>query len=159
MSHDGAMATRVTRHELDAVMSAARVLVGVVAASAAEVDDQVTAPQLRILVLVATRPGTNLTAVAEALSVHPSNATRACDRLVRAGLLSRRDSTADRRHLSLSLTDDGRALLERVMSHRRSAFERVLARMSPDERGALAEAMHAFAVAADEPSDGGFWSS
>jgi len=36
-------------------MAAARVLVGVVAQSVADVEDQVTLPQLRVLVMVATR--------------------------------------------------------------------------------------------------------
>lgn len=134
-------------------MDASRVLVGLIAESVAEVDDHVTPTQLRILVLVERTPGTNLTAIAEALDVHPSNATRAVDRLVRAGFVARTESERDRRNLVLRLTDDGEALLHRVMEHRRRAFERVLRQMGPDERESLAAALAAFARAAGEPAD------
>jgi DNA-binding MarR family transcriptional regulator len=62
--------------QADAVMRAARVLVGVVARSVAEVEDEVSLPQLRVLVLVASRGRMNLGQVAEALGVHPSNSSR-----------------------------------------------------------------------------------
>ena len=138
-------------------MAASRVIVGIVAGSVAEVDDQVTPAQMRILVLVARQPGLNLTALAELLGVHASNATRACDRLVRAGLLSRNDSEADRRQLELTLTGDGTALLRRLMDHRRRSFEQVLERMTREERASLSHALTAFASAAGEPLDDGTW--
>lgn len=137
-------------------MDASRVLVALIAESVAEVDDDVTPTQLRILVLVERAPGTNLSAIAEALDVHPSNATRAVDRLVRAGFVARTESERDRRNLVLSLTDDGAGLLQRVMDHRRKAFERVLRQMPADERSALEGALSAFARAAGEP-EGSPW--
>ncbi len=121
-------------------MDASRVLVALIAESVAEVDGDVTPTQLRILVLVERSPGTNLSAIAEALDVHPSNATRAVDRLVRAGFVARTESARDRRNLELSLTDEGDALLHRVMEHRRRAFERVLRQMGPDERDSPSQA-------------------
>ena len=82
-------AAALLEEDVDAVMLAARVLVAVVARSVAEVEAVVTLPQLRILMLVTTRGQINLGTVAEALGVHPSNASRACDRLVYgAGLLA-----------------------------------------------------------------------
>src|SRR5919198_6154668 len=89
--------------DVDAVMLAARVLVGVSARSVALVEDDVTLPQLRLLVMVASRGPLNLAAVAAGLGVHPSNATRACDRLVTAGPLDPRDKPHDRRHPFLEL--------------------------------------------------------
>jgi DNA-binding MarR family transcriptional regulator len=86
--------------DLDALMRASRVIAGVVAESIAQAGDEVTAPQLRTLVLVATRSGVNASAVASALGIHPSNATRMLDRLVQAGLLDRRDSPSDRRRIA-----------------------------------------------------------
>jgi DNA-binding MarR family transcriptional regulator len=139
-------------------MAASRVLVALIAESVTEVDEHVTAAQMRILVLVSRAPGTNLSAVAEALGVHASNATRACDRLVRAGLLSRTESEHDRRHLHLALTDAGRDLLERVMNHRRAAFEDVLRRMEAADRETLTTALAAFAAAAGEHPGDGAWS-
>lgn len=140
--------------DVDAVMRAARVLVAVVVRSIAEAETVVTMPQLRILMLVATREQVNLATVAEALGVHPSNASRACDRLVEAGLLQRRDSTVDRRHLVLALSPQGRALVESIVERRRATLRTVLGRMSKEHRHGLTPALRAFADAAGElPAD------
>ena len=137
--------------DLDAVMRASRVIAGIVAESVAQAGDAITMPQLRALVLVATRSDVNASAVAAALDVHPSNATRLLDRLVQAGLLDRRDAAIDRRNVELSLTTEGVNLLDSVMEHRRQAFERILSRMRPAERRRLGTALQAFADAAGEP--------
>jgi DNA-binding MarR family transcriptional regulator len=149
---------RGTGGDIEAVMAAARVLVAVSARSVAEVEDVVALPQLRVLVMVASRGPLNLAAVARGLGVHPSNATRACDRLVLAGLLDRRDNPADRRNLLLDLTGAGRALVDQVMEHRRTAITDVLDRMPAVERAALVPVLRSFAVAAGEVDDRGVWS-
>ena len=115
------------RQQIDAVMRATRVLVSVVARSLAEVEDVVTLPQFRVLVMIASDGPQNLGSVAAALGVHPSNATRLCERLVVAGLVDRGDDPQDRRFLRLVLTDEGHRLVERVMQHRRTAIEGVMA--------------------------------
>ncbi|MGQ0574200.1 MAG: MarR family winged helix-turn-helix transcriptional regulator [Pseudonocardia sp.] len=142
---------------VEAVLASARVLVAVSAQSVAAVQDRVTLPQLRVLVMVASRGTLNLGAVAAGLGVHPSNATRAVDRLVVAGLLHRSDDPADRRHLVLALTDAGRALVQEVMGHRRAAVAAILERMPPARRRALAPALTAFAVAGGEVPDADVW--
>lgn len=135
-------------------MLAARALVAVIARSVAEVEATVTVPQLRILVLVATRDQVNLGSVAAELGVHPSNASRACDRLVEAGLLRRRDSTTDRRNLVLELSPQGEELVASVIENRRAAMQAILSRMSTQDRTGLAPALRAFAAAAGEnPAD------
>lgn len=131
-------------------MTAARVLVAVVARSVAEVEDQVSLPQLRILVMLTTRGSLNLAAVADSLGVHPSNATRAVERLVVQGLVHRREDPADRRNVSLTLTAAGRALVESVFEHRRTAIETVLQQMPESKRRALLTALESFANAAGE---------
>jgi DNA-binding MarR family transcriptional regulator len=137
-----------SNREVDAVMSAANVLLRVAARSVAEVEDIVTTPQLRILVLIHSRGPQNLSGVAAELGVHASNATRTCDRLVAAGLLERRDDPADRRYVRLELTGKGRDLVSTVLGHRRQAIAEVISRMPAGRRPALAAAMEAFAAAA-----------
>lgn len=129
-------------------MDAAHALVGVVVRSVAAVEDVVTMTQLRILMLVAARQQMNLSAVAEALRVHPSNASRACDRLVGDKLLTRRDSTTDRRNLVLELSPQGRILVDSVITTRRDAMRDILAEMSPEDRRHLTPVLTAFADAA-----------
>jgi DNA-binding MarR family transcriptional regulator len=136
--------------EVDAVMAAARVLVAVVANSVAEVEDDVTLPQLRVLVMVATQGPLNLVGVAESLGVHPSNATRTVERLVVAGLVDRRDDPDDRRNVVLTLTVQGQALVDSVFAHRRAAVEKVLQLMPQSKRRALPAALESFADAAGD---------
>jgi DNA-binding MarR family transcriptional regulator len=143
--------------DVEAVMLAARVLVGVISESLRIAEGIVSVSQLRVLVVVATRGPLNLNGVADAVGVHPSNITRACDKLVAAGLLGRSESAADRRHLHLTLTEHGRRLIDSVMQHRRTAIARVLARMPTDERNRLAPALLSFADAAGEITDDGLW--
>ncbi|HZQ32019.1 MAG TPA: MarR family transcriptional regulator [Mycobacterium sp.] len=138
--------------QIDAVLRASRALVGIAAASISEVDEVVTVPQLRVLVMVETRGPMNLASVAAGLAVNPSNASRTCDRLIKAGLLDRRDSPEDRRNITLTLTEEGRRLVGRVTKHRRTAIARVLREMSPDDRDLLATALDKFAAAAGEPT-------
>lgn len=148
---------QVTEAQVDAVMLAAQALVGVTAQSVAEVEDVVTLPQLRVLVLVSGRGSLNLNALAEAMGIHPSNATRACDRLVAAGLLERRESAADRRNLELELTRAGYELVESIVRRRRTAIAAVLGRMPDSRRRGLVTATRAFAMAAGEASTGSAW--
>lgn len=135
-------------------MDAARVLVAVVAQSVAEVQGTVTLPQLRVLVMIRREGQLNLAAVAEGLGVHASTASRTCDPLVRSGLLARSDLPQDRRHLALTLTPQGQALVDSVLEHRRMAIKALVRRLSPSGRDHLASALEEFATAAgDFPAD------
>ena len=147
----------VTPEQVHAVTVAAQALVGVAAQGVAEVEDRVTLPQLRVLMLVATRGGLNLGALAEAMGVHPSNASRACDRLVEAGLLGRAESTLDRRNLTLKLTNDGHALIDELINHRHTAIATILERLPETRRRTLASAMLSFAQAAGETHAKSAW--
>ena len=144
--------------EVEATMLAARALVAISAQSVIAVEDVVTPPQLRILVMIASRRPLNLGAVARGLGVHPSNATRACERLVSAGLVDRRDDPADRRNLQLQLTEEGRRLVDEVMDRRRHAIAEVLERMPALQRIALVPVLVTFAEAAGEVDDEHLWS-
>jgi DNA-binding MarR family transcriptional regulator len=132
-------------------MRASRALVGIAAASVAEVDDIVTVPQLRVLMMIFTRGPMNLGSVAAGLDVSAPNASRICDRLLKAGLLDRNEDPVDRRNITLTLTKDGQRLIDRVNRHRRTAVRRVLRQMSASDRESLAVALDTFARAAGEP--------
>ncbi len=146
-----------SENEIAAVMLASRAIVAVTAQSVAALDDQVTLPQLRVLVMIASRGPLNLAAVARGLDVHPSNATRVCDRLVTSGLLNRSDNPEDRRNLVLELTADGLLLVDSMNAHRRAAIDRILRRMPPSGRRGLAPKLRSFAEAAGELPDTGAW--
>jgi DNA-binding MarR family transcriptional regulator len=141
--------------QVDAVLRASRALVGIAATSLAAVEDVVTVPQWRVLVLIYTRGPMNLASLAGELDVNPSNASRTCDRLTKAGLLDRREAQFDRRNITLTLTAAGRRLVQKVTRQRRVAIERVLRSMPVDARNGLAEALATFAAAAGESEDEG----
>ncbi|WP_237159392.1 MarR family transcriptional regulator [Mycolicibacterium rhodesiae] len=139
--------------DVDAVLRASRALVGIAAASIAEISEVVTVPQLRVLVMIDTHGPLNLASVADGLDISASNASRICDRLIKAGFLHRQDSAADRRNISLSLTTEGRQLVRKMNRHRRRSITRVLRAMSATERDSVITALDAFAAAAGEPAD------
>lgn len=136
--------------QVDAVLRASRALVGIAATSLTAVEDVVTVPQWRVLVLIHTRGPMNLASVAAELDVNPSNASRTCDRLTKAGLLDRRDSEVDRRHITLTLTARGRQLVQKVIKQRRAAIRKVLLNVPTGTRDGLADALSTFADAAGE---------
>lgn len=142
----------------DAVLAATRVLVGVAVQSIAAAEESVGVNQFRALVIIASRGPMHSAALAEAMGVHPSNATRTCDRLVATKLLERRENPADRRHLQLTLTRKGQRLVDGVMQRRRVAISNILAQMPTGGRHQLAEALNQFAEAGGEPPEKDLWS-
>jgi DNA-binding MarR family transcriptional regulator len=138
--------------QVEAVMRTSRALVGITAASIAEVDDMVTVPQLRVLMMMSTHGAMNLAAVAAGFQVSAPNASWIVERLLVAGLVDRRDDPSDRRHVSLTLTGDGKELIDRVIRHRRTAIRRILRTLTPRERDQVAAAMDLLATSAGEPS-------
>ena len=138
--------------EVDALISASRALVGVSARSLADVDE-VTLPQFRALVVVAGRPNATVSQLAERLDIHPSTATRLCDRLVRKRLIRRVERHADRRETEIVLATRGRRLVERVTQRRRRDLTAIAQRMSREQLRDAVAGLTAFAAAAGETLD------
>lgn len=90
-------------------------------------------------------------ALADAAAVAPPTATRMLDGLVKRGFATRtRPAGGDRRRVEVTLTDEGRELVEtkraRILESRATLFER----LSPSERKAAARLLHSLAAAVDE---------
>jgi DNA-binding MarR family transcriptional regulator len=130
-----------------AVLTASRLFVAISARSLAAVDDQVTLPQFRMLVVLAVHGEMKLAALAGHLAVNPSTAMRMVDRLVVAGLLDRRINPADRRENVLRLTAAGRGIVDDVTARRRTEIAAIVTRMPPDQRAGLIVALRAFTEA------------
>ncbi|MCL6670815.1 MULTISPECIES: MarR family winged helix-turn-helix transcriptional regulator [Streptomyces] len=134
-----------------AVLTASRLLVAVSARSLGEVEERVTLPQFRMLVVLHTRGATKLVSLAELLQVAPSTAMRMVDRLIAAGLADRQTNPDNRRETLLQLTEEGRRTVEDVTARRRSEIAAIVARLGPTQRLALIEALGAFNRAGGEP--------
>lgn len=138
---------------MDALLTASRALVAVAARSLAGTED-VTLPQFRALVLLSLRSRTTVSDLAEALGVHPSTATRLCDRLVRKQLIRRAEARDDRRAIELHLTAQGHRLLEGVTARRRQDLAAIASRLSRQQLAELVAALSTFSTACDRSLDG-----
>ena len=98
----------------DALLIASRLLVAVSARSIALVDETITIPQFRTLVILSNRGRVNLATLAGLLDVGPSATGRMVDRLVSAGLIERRPHPHSRRELVAELTAHGREIVQQV---------------------------------------------
>ena len=139
---------------VDAVLRASRALVGITARSLASVNREVTLPQFRSLVVLATTGPQTVSALADRLAVHASTMTRMCNRLVTRGLVVRAPSAVDRREVVIALTNTGTSVVEDVMAARRRELDQVLQRMGDDDRRAVVVALDKFARAAGAEADG-----
>lgn len=150
------MATKnkLVEAQVEALMTTSKVLTAVVSRSLTAAGASVTTPQLRVLVMLSQEGPLNLTAVAQALGVNASNASRTCDQLVAGRLVVRREDAEDRRSIALSLSPKGAALVEKLMAHRRTMFTKILTCMDPADRAALTSGLTAFVAAADTLSAG-----
>ena len=128
----------------EAMMAVSRTMTAIVARTLSEVADELTVPQLRVLVLLNSRGPMNLTTIAQHLDVNASNASRTCDQLVAASRISRDPAPDDRRSSVLQLTDEGSRLLAGIMAARRRLIDGVVVRMNPGDQQVLAQGLEAF---------------
>jgi DNA-binding MarR family transcriptional regulator len=139
-----------TDDAVDAILAASRALVAVAARSLAGLPDGVTLPQYRALVVLASRGPQTVGALAEALDVAPSTATRLCDRLVAKRLIRRQPSPESRREVLVSLASRGRGIVDRVTVRRRRDIEEIVARLDVGDHTAVVDAFERFTEAAGE---------
>jgi DNA-binding MarR family transcriptional regulator len=136
----------------DALLTASRLLVAISARSIAHVDETITIPQFRTLVILSSYGPMNLATLAGQLGVQPSATGRMVDRLVGVGLIDRQTHPTSRRELMAVLTTRGREIVRRVTAHRRDEIARIVEAMPPPERRGLVRALAAFTAAGGEPA-------
>ncbi|HEX6471768.1 MAG TPA: MarR family winged helix-turn-helix transcriptional regulator [Streptosporangiaceae bacterium] len=137
-----------------AVLTASRLLIAISIRSLTAVQDAVTLPQFRMLVVLATRGETKVVALADDLGVNPSTAMRMGERLVAKGLIDRRVNPESRREVLLEVTEAGQRIVADVTGHRRAEIARIVTRIPPTHRRGLIAALSAFAHAGEEPAAG-----
>jgi DNA-binding MarR family transcriptional regulator len=133
----------------DALLTASRLLVAI--SARAQVDETITTPQFRTLVILSNRGPINLATLAGLLGVQPSATGRMVDRLVAAGLIDRLPHPTSRRELLAALTKRGREVVRRVTAYRRAEIATIVEQMPPQERHGLVRALKAFSAAGGEP--------
>lgn len=138
---------------LEAVLTASRSMLAVATQSLGAAAEETTVAQYRALVVLASRGPQRLVDLAGALAVAPSTAGRMCDRLVRKGLIRRHRGRADRRSVMVSITAQGREVVDKATARRRALIAGILGKLSPEGQRSTAAAMRAFAEAAGEVPD------
>lgn len=141
---------------VDALITASRALVAVAARSVADLGD-VTLPQYRALVVLASRGPQRGVDLAAELGVTPSTATRLIDRLVKADLVDRQPLPGDRRAVEVTLKPAGRRYVAKVTRRRRAEIRRIVERMSPQEQTGAVAGLRALANAAGEVPEQQWW--
>ena len=100
-----------------------------------------------------TRGEQNVGVLSDVLGIHPSSATRLCDRLAAKKLVRRSAAPDSRREVILSLTAKGHTLVRKVTDVRRDEIARIVGRVPANLRPAMVTALLTFAEAAGELSD------
>jgi DNA-binding MarR family transcriptional regulator len=100
--------------------------------------------------LLVAQDAWRMSELADALRVDPSTATRAVQRLVKAGMAVRLASAQDARVVMVSATEAGRNRSRCITELRRATLTSMLASFDQDEREQFAEYMDRFVHALDD---------
>src|SRR3954469_11958332 len=126
-----------------AVDDALRPVLLLAARASAKATQRVSTSQLQALLVLHERGPMNLTGLADELGAIPSSATRLCDRLVAADLITRETGSVDRREVFLQLTSSGRRVVRQVRDLRREGLREALDSLTSRERRELLNGLHA----------------
>lgn len=138
----------------DAVITASRLLEAISARCLAEVDESITVPQFRALLVLSSHGPANLATLASRLDVQPSTIGRMIERLVAAGFINRRDHPTSRRELVVDLNRQGRKVVNDVLALRHEQFTRLVTTMPPKLQKGLVTGLIALCEASDDrPED------
>lgn len=150
-------AARQREEIIEALLLASRAMVSLAARTLAELDPEVTVPQSRALIVLASRGPQRVTDIAADLGVAPSTATRMCDRLVRKGLIRRYRSASNRREVRLSLTPSGQVLVRGLTQRRRAELARYVEAIPVKAYEHVTAALQTFSGAVGEVPERDWW--
>jgi DNA-binding MarR family transcriptional regulator len=148
--------TMQEREELIAALASMRRVMmrdGFLGALAATAALELSLPQTAVLFLMDKEGGTTAGEVARLTGRSPSATSRFLDQLVKLGLVERTEDPQDRRQKRLSITADGRALVEAIETRRAEAQLRLMERLTVDERRQVMGAFKLLAEAARGRTD------
>jgi len=152
--------TALTRNEdevVGALLALSRVFVAETTRSLSGLDEDVTLPQFRTLVVLVSRGPQRVSDLARELAVTSSTAVRMCNRLVRKGLVARHERADDRRVAWITLTPAGRNLVGDATLRRRDALAGLVAGLPIANPLALASVLNAMVESAGEVPDRQWW--
>ncbi len=141
MRDDTAFAVQADDVELGSAESGLSVLLEACERAVEEVGAAVPPVQLRALLVIDRAGSLNLSRLAGLLGASASAASRLCDRMQAAGLVSRDRAVVSRREIVVVPTESGRRLAEWVRGRREAALVGLLGGMTEVGRAALAQGL------------------
>jgi DNA-binding MarR family transcriptional regulator len=143
---------RLRTQTTEAILTASRALLGVVARSVSPALEFVTLPHFRVLVVLASAGPLRMGTLAERMGANSSTFSRGIDRRVGGGWGERSPSPDSRREVLISATEAGRALVDEVTDRRRQAISEILSKMTTEDQRSVLSALEVFSAAASEPA-------
>ncbi|MDG6109955.1 MarR family transcriptional regulator [Dactylosporangium aurantiacum] len=140
-----------------ALLAVSRSMVALAVRNLAAMEADVTLPQYRTLVLLATAGPQRSAGLAKELDVAPSTLTRMCDRLERKLLVRRFHRDNDRRSTWLALTPAGRDLVGVVMRERQRELSALVQQAGLDASQECLDLLDRIVEASGELPDGLWW--
>ena len=107
-----------------------------------------TMSQLGTLMRLAYNQRISVSEIAERMGITQASASHLAQQLVQADWVWRAEDASDRRVRWLMLTERGQQVMGRMMSRRAEWLQRVITRLSDDERARLIETLPALLAAA-----------
>ena len=98
-------------------------------------------PQFRALMFLNRNPGSSLLAVADHLGLTSPTVCKMLDGLVLDGLVRREASPQDRRKVTLTLTTQGQAILEKARDGTQARLADILSQLTPAASETVSQAM------------------
>lgn len=98
-------------------------------------------PQFRVLAALNRHPGASLSNLAARVGQTLSSASKLIDALLARDLVTRAESLADRRRVTLAVTEQGRAALDAVEAAAHERLTELLSQLSDEERHRVAAAL------------------
>lgn len=105
----------------------------------------ITIPEWRVLAHLAQAGEVSVRDIENRVAMEKSKVSRAASRLEAAGYVAKRANTGDRRLVSLSLTDEGHALMERLIPLALDYQARLQAQLGP-QSAALSAALNSILI-------------
>jgi DNA-binding MarR family transcriptional regulator len=109
---------------------------------------ELTPAQLDAMAYIHRHGGCSAKALSEGLHISIPSSTRLVDRLVRKGLVDRRESGVDRRLVMLSVTPSGETAVHAVHEAHMTRLQHAVQAFQPEERDKLLELLERFLQAA-----------
>lgn len=103
--------------------------------------DGLTVPQVKALWFLAHHAPSTVGELANGLGIAMATASEAVDRLVERSLIERRAHPADRRRVMLTLTDQGRAMMDDLLAVRRRQMRAAFERLPAADRAGFVNAL------------------